>query len=239
MLVEFHPYGFLIGLAMVLAIFIFDHWSHKVGLKLKNYYWDMFVILSSGLVGARLWHVVTDYYLYKQNLLDAIMFWQGGLSILGAVAGGLIGLWWVAKREKIKFFLLSDCVVMGMPFAQSLGRWGNYFNGELFGLETTLPWGMELAGKKLHPLFLYESILMLLVGVALWLLVKKKQLGSGLVTWLYIFTYSLIRFGLDFLRPQKTLLLQNIGFNQMVFVLAAIISFYFLWTKYILKSNEY
>ena len=124
-----------------------------------------------GIVGARIYHVITDYELYfgpGRNPVDALKIWQGGLGIWGAVALGALGGWLVARRRGIRFPALLDACAPGLAVAQGIGRLGNWFNSELFGRPTTLPWGLEIAPgfrpagfeqyATFHPTFLYELI---------------------------------------------------------------------------------
>ena len=105
------------------------------------------VAVPLGIVGARLYHVVTDYQLYfgpGRNPVDALKIWQGGLGVWGAIAFGVLGAWLVARRRQVRFPALLDAVAPGILVAQAIGRLGNWFNQELFGRPTTLPWGLEI-----------------------------------------------------------------------------------------------
>ena len=105
------------------------------------------VAVPLGIVGARLYHVATDYHLYfgpGRNPVDALKIWQGGLGVWGAIAFGALGAWLVARRRQVRFPALLDAVAPGILVAQGIGRLGNWFNQELFGRPTTLPWGLEI-----------------------------------------------------------------------------------------------
>jgi prolipoprotein diacylglyceryl transferase len=151
-----------------------------------------------GIVGARLYHVITDYQLYfgpGRDPLDALKIWQGGLGIWGGVALGALGAYLVARKRKIKFAALADAVAPGIIVAQAIGRLGNWFNQELFGGPTTLPWGLIIdpahrpAGyeqfETFHPTFLYELLWNLGVFVVLILIDRRFKLGHGTVVALY------------------------------------------------------
>ncbi len=227
----FHLYGLLIGLSIGLGWWLVmkkaqqRHFSvselEKIGL------WAVL----GGIAGARLYHVVTDWVLYQENWLDAFKIWQGGLSIIGAVVGGLMAAALAIRltKTKLKLTQLLDLAVFGLPFAQALGRWGNFINQELYGLPTTWPWGLPIEAAhrlpgfetydRFHPLFAYEMILMLGFGLWLWWAERKQlsQIGRGEYFRWYTLYYAVIRFGLDFLRLDKTLLgSTGLGVNQAV-----------------------
>jgi prolipoprotein diacylglyceryl transferase len=171
------------------------------------------VAVPFGIVGARLYHVITDYQLYfgpGRDPLDALKIWQGGLGIWGGVALGALGAYLVARKRKIKFAALADAVAPGIIVAQAIGRLGNWFNQELFGEPTTLPWGLEIAPQfrpegyeqfaTFHPTFLYELLWNLGVFVVLILLDRRLKLGFGKVFALYVALYTAGRFWIEALR---------------------------------------
>ncbi|MDO9485986.1 MAG: prolipoprotein diacylglyceryl transferase [Actinomycetota bacterium] len=167
-----------------------------------------------GIVGGRLYHVITDNQLYfgpgGSGFSGAIRVWDGGLGIWGAVALGALGAWIGARRKGVALLPVADAVAPGIALAQAIGRLGNYFNQELFGSPTTLPWGLEIdlahrpAGYEqyatFHPTFLYEALW--LVGVALVLIWADKRfnLGHGRVFALYIVLYCVGRTWIELLR---------------------------------------
>jgi len=172
------------------------------------------------LVGARTYHLWTDWPLYRNlSWMDWVAVWNGGLGIYGALAGGLLGLvlWRLLLARRIPWLLLFDAVALGLPFGQAIGRWGNYVNKELFGLPTSFPWGIFIPQELrptgyrefsfFHPLFLYESIAMLAIGGFFLLLWKRYRhlfpLGTGWYLGSYLFAYGSIRFSLELLRIQS------------------------------------
>jgi prolipoprotein diacylglyceryl transferase len=171
------------------------------------------IAVPCGIVGARIYHVITDYELYfgpGRHPVDALKIWQGGLGIWGAVALGAFGGWLVARRRGIRFAALLDACAPGIAVAQGIGRLGNWFNSELFGRPTTLPWGLEIDPRyrptgyeqyaTFHPTFLYELIWDVAVAVALVLLDRRFRLGRGKVFALYVLLYSAGRFWIEALR---------------------------------------
>ena len=166
-----------------------------------------------GLVGARLYHVLTDHELYfgaGRNPLGALEIWHGGLGIWGAIAGGALGAAIGCRRAGMRLSVLADALAPALLLAQGIGRWGNYFNQELFGRPTKLPWGLEISPEHrppgyekfttFHPTFLYECIWDLgAVGVVLWL-DHRFKLGFGRCFALYVMCYTAGRFWIEYLR---------------------------------------
>ncbi|MFF8282506.1 prolipoprotein diacylglyceryl transferase [Streptomyces albus] len=166
-----------------------------------------------GLVGGRLYHVVTDYQLYfgeGRDPVDALRIWDGGLGIWGAIALGALGAWIGCRRRGIALPAYADAVAPGIVLAQALGRWGNWFNQELFGRPTDLPWALKIdpAHRPVdtpdvgtyHPTFLYESLWC--VGVALLVIWadRRFKLGHGRAFALYVAAYTVGRFWIEYMR---------------------------------------
>lgn len=209
---------------------------------------DMAILaVPAGLIGSRIYHVATDHALYfgpGKNPINALKIWEGGLGIWGAIIGGaLAGVFW-CRHKKINMRAMADAVAPALLLAQAIGRWGNYFNQELFGKPTTLPWGLEIdelhrpSGYEqyatFHPTFLYESIWNLSVmGLIIWL-DRKFKLGYGRVFALYVMGYTLGRGLVENMRIDPVEL-QNVGglrFNvwvSIVLFIAALI--YYVWAS--------
>jgi prolipoprotein diacylglyceryl transferase len=163
-----------------------------------------------GLVGGRLYHVITDYELYFTNgkdWVDAFKVWQGGLGIWGAIAMGALGAWIGCRRRGIALPAYADAIAPGIAFAQAIGRWGNWFNQELYGNPTKLPWGLKItsdAGDRVpgiyQPTFLYESLWC--IGVALLVLWadRRFRLGHGRAFALYVAAYCVGRGWIEHMR---------------------------------------
>jgi prolipoprotein diacylglyceryl transferase len=172
-----------------------------------------------GIIGARFYHVFThvgDYFFPGANLWDIFAIWDGGNALYGSLLGGAVGAYIGCRRAGIRFWSFADALAPAMLVAQSLGRFGNYFNHELFGLPTTLPWGLEIlptdtmfpkdlpAGTLFHPLFLYE-IIWNLVGVAIILLLERRlTLRWGRTFGVYLIWYGLGRSWLEAIRIDPT-----------------------------------
>jgi prolipoprotein diacylglyceryl transferase len=168
-----------------------------------------------GILGGRFFHVIThpsDYFFEGADLLAALRIWEGGLAIYGALIFGALGAYIGARQSGIKFFSYLDAVAPGILLAQAIGRWGNYFNSELFGIPTDLPWGLEIPstnpaypnglpeGVLFHPTFLYESVWSL-IGVALLLSADRRfNLRWGRMIGLYLIYYSFGRIWIESIR---------------------------------------
>ncbi len=174
------------------------------------------VAVPLGIVGARIYHVVTDYELYfgpGRHPVDALKIWNGGLGIWGAVAFGALGGWLVCRRRHLSFAAVLDSLAPGLVVAQGIGRLGNWFNSELFGRPTTLPWALEISPANrpvgyeqvatYHPTFLYELMWDLLVAVVLVRADRRWRLGHGEVFALYVVLYTAGRFWVEALRIDK------------------------------------
>lgn len=171
------------------------------------------VAIVFGIIGARIYHVITDYQLYfgpGRNPWDALKIWNGGLGIWGAVAFGGLGAWLAARHYGINFAALADVIAPTLLLGQGIGRLGNWFNQELFGRPTDLPWGLAIdashrpAGYEqyatFHPTFLYEMVWTLPGALLLAWAEKRFKLGYGKLFCLYICWYTFGRFFVEALR---------------------------------------
>lgn len=168
-----------------------------------------------GIVGGRIVHVLThlgDYVGEGKDFTAAFRIWEGGLAIYGALIFGFLGAWLGARSTGVRLLSFADAVAPGILIAQAIGRIGNYFNQELFGAPTTLPWGLAIepgnpalpAGLPIdtlyHPTFAYEALLNLLGAAILLLLDRKFELRWGKLFALYLVWYSSVRFFIEDLR---------------------------------------
>ncbi len=201
-----------------------------------------------GIVGARIYHVLThlgDYFAPGINPWSALFIWEGGIAIYGAVGFGALACWWACRRQRISFAALADSLAPGVAVGQALGRFGNWFNQELYGLPTDLPWGLEIDQahrvpgfeqySTFHPTFAYESLWNLLVaGVLLWA-DRKFRLGRGKVFALYIALYGFGRAFTEHIRLDYSYdTFGPVRFNEAVAILICLFGIgLFAWlTKY-------
>jgi phosphatidylglycerol:prolipoprotein diacylglycerol transferase len=199
-------YGLLISIGGILAFLISERAVKERGLNLRLFYSIVNITIIGGVIGARFYHVIDYWSFYKEHLWQIGAIWKGGLGIFGGIIGGFIFASAALLYHKQNLVAWLDALVVGLPLAQAIGRWGNFFNKELYGPETSLPWGIDINGKKYHPLFLYESLLDLLLFLGLQFMWRrenqkeKKQFPNGMFFWLYISIYGLIRI---FLQPLR------------------------------------
>jgi prolipoprotein diacylglyceryl transferase len=202
-------YAFCIILGVVAAVVIGERrWAARGGRK--GAVADVAgIAVPFGLLGARIYHVVTSPSQYLDHPIEALYVWRGGLGIPGGIAGGVIAGIIVCRRRGIRPGPLADSIATGVPVAQAIGRFGNYFNQELFGRPTHLPWGLEIdpdnadavpGAVAYHPTFLYESLWDLgVAGVVLWA-DRKWRLGHGRAFALYLALYAVGRTWVEALR---------------------------------------
>lgn len=198
-------YGILIAIGMVLAVLIAIREAKRLKILEDDILNLAMIAIPCGLIGARAYYVIFNWSYYAGNISEILNFRGGGLAIHGGLIGGILAGFIYAKVKKINFFKLADCVVIGVPLAQAIGRWGNFFNQEAHGGPTDLPWGIMVDGVKVHPTFLYESIWDFGVFVFL-LLFRKKQKYEGQILVNYIILYSIGRFFIEGLRTDSLML---------------------------------
>ena len=198
-----------------------------------------------GLVGGRLYHVMTDWQLYfgeDRNPITALYVWRGGLGVWGAIALGALGVVIGAKLRGIRLLPVLDAMAPGVLIAQAMGRWGNWFNQELFGRPTDLPWGLEidaahrpngyLDNATFHPTFLYEFLWCVAAFVLVIWADRRFRLGHGRVLALYVMAYTVGRFWIEGLRIDDVQLSDVYGlrFNEWTsIVLFLLAGAYFVW----------
>jgi prolipoprotein diacylglyceryl transferase len=236
-----HIYALFILTGIVLAIWLANHRLTKrggeSGVAIDIALWAV----PFGIVGGRIFHVLThlnDYFAPGSDITAIFRIWEGGLAIYGAILFGLLGAWLGARIAGVRLWSFVDAVAPGVLLAQAIGRWGNYFNQELFGTPTTLPWGLEIdssnpayplglpGGLLFHPTFLYESLWSLAGVVLLLSLDKKFELRWGKMFALYIAFYSVGRIWTESLRidPSEVVLGLRTNIWSAIFgIVAAIV----------------
>jgi phosphatidylglycerol:prolipoprotein diacylglycerol transferase len=213
-------YGLCIALGIAVATWLTGRELVRKGYDSTMALDSLFFVIPPGFVGARAYHVVTDYGLYADDPIPGIFeVWNGGLGIYGAVAGGFLGLLLFAWYRGVSPLVLADAAAPGVVLGQAIGRWGNYFNQELFGRPTDLPWAIRIApenrpaefadAEAFHPTFLYESIWNILVCLALLWIARRfaNRLSDGDVMLLYVSLYSVGRFFVETLRVDPAFLI--------------------------------
>ena len=188
------------------------------------------VTVVAGVIGARVYHLFTGYKWSEDGVLGAFKIWEGGLSIWGAVAGGAIGLWIASRRRDLPALALADAIAPGVLIGQAIGRFGNWFNQELFGGPTKLPWGLEIdcnhlpdgyacpqdAGTLFHPMFLYEALYCLAgFGLLLWA-ERRFRFRPGQMVAAYVAFYTFGRFWFELMRTDPAPRIVGVRVNVFV-----------------------
>lgn len=240
-------YALAIILGIVVAVIMGDARWRKLGGKAGEISDIAVWAVPFGIIGGRIYHVITDAQLYfaaGANPIDALKIWQGGLGIWGAIALGAVGAWIGANRAGIRLAPLADAIAPGIVLAQAIGRWGNYFNQELFGSPTSLPWGLEIdlryrpSGyeqfETFHPTFLYESIWAILVAIFLITVERHWQVNNGRLFLLYVTLYSFGRLFIEQLRIDPVN--EAVGLRLNTFTAAALTLVFAVW--FIRRRND-
>lgn len=240
-----HGYGIILAVAIGVGLVLVEIQARRQRISVDQIEVVAMWAVVFGLIGARLYHVLTDFSLYQEQLWTALYIWQGGLSVIGAIIGGGVGLI-LAQRWRVVMLplpALLDLAVFGVPVSQAIGRVGNWLNQELYGWPSTLPWAIpieppyrasHLAGfETFHPLFLYEMIATLGFAGWVWWYSSRPtawKVGSGRYITLYILYYCFVRFCLDFIRVDKTLAIGSyLGVNQLFLVLVMVVAAGWWW----------
>jgi len=216
----FHVYGLMIGLAVVAGLWVIERKEKELDSFL------VFFVLSFALVGARVYHLVTDWSFYADaSFFEVIAVWNGGLGIFGAIVGGILGIvLYLLYRQKPleRIWRYTDLFALALPLGQAVGRWGNFVNNEiqgvLLGNSILERFAKSQLGIDKHPLFLYESLAMFFI----WLLLDYAQthahlrIGTGKILGIYIFAYGVVRFFLENFRQERAYLFSSMFLNGQV-----------------------
>lgn len=251
--IQIHFYGITIMVGVIAATFLTQSEARRRGQN-PALVWDFLVwILIAGIIGARIWHIltpspslvaqgITTWY-YLTHPLAAIAIWNGGLGILGAVVGGVLALYLLSRKYHLDFLTWLDILSPAVALGQAIGRWGNFFNQELYGAPTNLPWAIyidpqhRLAGFEnqayYHPLFLYESLWNLAnMALLLWLGRRfEHRLKSGDLFFIYLVTYPVGRFLFELIRLDSSQV-AGLNANQAMMAIIALISSIILFLRH-------
>ena len=232
--VKIYWYGFIISLGILISLFFVHRTAKQKGYNLKKIEDLYFYVIIFGLIGARLYEVFFfNWSYYQNNLINIFKVWEGGLAIQGTILFGVLTVYVFGRKNKLAFWRYTDLLVLGLILGQAIGRWGNFFNQELYGKISTLPWAIyiERTGFFHHPVFLYESILNLILFFILRQVFKKQQ-NFGLTTLLYIGGYSFIRFLMEFIRIDPCPIVFGVRLPQLVSFIVVIFMILILFFKF-------
>jgi len=208
-------YGLLIAVAVLLGLLLSTRLGRQRGIDPVLISDLLPILVLAAVIGARTYYVLFEWRQYQLNWLDALAIWRGGIAIHGALIGGTLAMILYARWRRIPFWSLLDVLVPSVALGQAIGRWGNFFNSEAFGLPTDLPWKLTipfanrpvefLDQSTFHPTFLYESIWNLGVLLLLLLLFRRASLGklnlpAGALSCVYLLSYSTGRLWIEGLR---------------------------------------
>lgn len=245
--VPLRAYAFFILVGIFLAVWHGNkRWIARGGLDGQVADIAMWAV-PFGIIGGRLYHVLTDWELYfsegGKGFLGAFRIWEGGLGIWGALALGGVGAWIGAKRIGVPFAPFADSIAPGIAFAQAIGRLGNWFNQELFGRPTKLPWGLEIATQNrptefsqfetFHPTFLYEALACVAIGFLIIWADKRYVMGHGRVFALYAALYCSARGLIETMRIDDAHHILGIRFNVFTALFIGAMSL-----LYLVRSGE-
>ncbi len=231
---DVHWYGIIMSLSILIGLMI-------IFLIKKKYFKEIttdticdlsFYLIIFGLFSARLYYVVLDLPYFLRHPSEILAIWNGGIAIQGAIIGGILAGYIYIKEHKLNFLKTADLFSFGLISGQILGRWGNFFNSEAFGLPTNLPWKLYIPHtlrpleykmyEYFHPAFLYESILNIFVLVVMLLLLNKlgENRKNGIIFFSYLVLYSIVRMIVETIRIDSVL---NIGVFHVAHIASTIL----------------
>src|SRR3989339_348799 len=241
-----HWYGLFIVSGILAATIVTFKLAEKYDIRKDTVIDTIFYLIVGGIAGARLYHIFLEFSYYLKNPLNVFKLWQGGLAIHGGIIAGVVVIYLLSKKYKINPWRMAAVFAPGLALAQAIGRWGNYFNQEIYGLPTALPWGIPIEPTNriaeyfkfeyFHPTFLYESIgnffifLILVAGHAF--IIKNKKFNDHsylLLLASYLIAYSLLRFSLEFIRIDRTPELFGLRWPQIASLIIITVSSIFLY----------
>ena len=219
-------YGLMVALGVIAGVYVAARLLQRRGLNPEWAVQVATVGVPLGLIGARAYHVLTDWKSYQGRWVDVVKIWEGGLGIPGGILGAVLGGLIVIRLRRLPLRSLLDVGAVGFPVGQFVGRLGNWFNQELFGRPTDLPWGLEidrehrpleyLDAETFHPTFAYEMVWNMLVFGLLWRVGVRGRLPRGHLIVLYLFSYAAGRLWIEALRVDPASLLLGVRVNIWV-----------------------
>ena len=246
---EIRWYSVLILIAFTLGYFIVINKCKKEKIDLTIISDLCFYIVIFCILGARIYYCIFNLDYYSKNILDIFKIWEGGLAIHGGIIAGILTAYFYNKKKKLPFLKIVDIFIPALVLGQAIGRWGNFFNMEAYGPETTLMElqkigipnfiidGMYINHSYHHPTFLYESLGCLIIFIIILILRNLKKIKTGFITGLYFILYGIIRLFIESLR-QDSLMLFNIKVAQLISIIMIIIGLYLVIRNQKLKKTS-
>ena len=237
--IDIRYYGILIAIGMAACMLISLRRTAHTDIAKDKLLDGSMIAIFAGIIGARLYYVMFSFEMYKDNIGEILHIRSGGLAIHGGLILGSLALFVYCKKKDVNFLEFADLVIPGVALAQSIGRWGNFFNEEAYGSHTDLPFALNINGETVHPTFLYESLWCLLIFIVLSYMFYKKHSFNGQLLFLYGMLYSAERFFVEGLRTDS---LYFMGIRQaqlisvIIFLICALL--YYSRRKKYIKSNS-
>jgi prolipoprotein diacylglyceryl transferase len=230
-----HAYGLMIALGVVAGVWLLGRRMEAAGVGTRD---DASAVsvwgVVAGIIGARLYHVATDWSAFQDDLPRIVMIWKGGLGVPGGLLAGIVVGLWAGKRRGIPPAVLANLAAPALPLAQAIGRVGNWFNQELFGKATTLPWALEISPDKIpvgyavgttfHPTFLYEALWNLALCGVLLAIDRRWTVRPPRLMAMYLMGYGVGRFWVEGLRIDPADHVGGLRWNQWVALVVAIVA---------------
>ncbi len=224
-------YGLIMAISIAIAIVLTTILAKKKGIPKEDIIDAAFWAIIGGIIGARLYEIFLEWPYYIANPERMIRLWEGGLAIHGGIIGGGLALLIFFWNRRKKLWRMESLFLPGLALGQALGRWGNYFNQELFGRPTSLPWGIPIALENrpeaftaftyFHPTFLYESLGNLIIAIVLWKYVSKRHFQPVWAIAIYVLSYSVLRFSLEFIKIDRTPIWLGLRWPQIMSLIMA------------------
>lgn len=249
--IQIYWYSIFIFIGMIVACFLIFKEAKKKEIEEEFLINLIFNTILIGIIGARLYYVLFNLEYYISNPIEILEIWNGGLAVHGGILAGLCFVFFYCKKHEVKVIDILDIAVVGLIIAQAIGRWGNFFNGEAYGIETTYEalksaWipkfvidGMYIDGSYRQPTFFYESM-WCLYGFLAMIIVRKysNNLKKGQLTGFYLMWYGTVRFLIEMLRTDS-LMLGPIKMAQIVSLLFIIIGLFVFTDNKSKKEEKY
>jgi prolipoprotein diacylglyceryl transferase len=236
-----HIYGILMGLAVATAYLVTVHRYERFGGERRIAERACFWAVVIGFMGARIAYVSTHLNRFEDDWLGVVRLWEGGIALFGGLTFGTLAVLWVIRNEDGDFPMFLDAIAIGLPAAQAIGRWGNYFNQELFGTPSDLPWALEIEPAKrpaeyassetFHPAFLYEFLWNVGIIVLLLWVEGRVRLRRGTLFFMYAGLYGIIRFTLELIRTDTTFRFLGLSRNGWVSAVVVVGAVALVWVR--------
>ena len=235
--IEIRWYSVLILSAFIIGYFLVVNRCKKEGISLTFISDLCFYLIIFCILGARIYYCLFNLNYYSKNILDIFKIWEGGLAIHGGIIAGILTIYIYSRKKEISLLKLLDIFAPALVLGQAIGRWGNFFNMEAYGPETSLISlqklgipkfiidGMYIDNAYHHPTFLYESIGCLIIFIIIMLIRNLKNIKIGHITSIYLIFYGIIRFLIESLR-QDSLMLFDLKVAQLISILMILVGIY-------------